>query len=133
MASNADSRCVEASCEQCIAPAKRPFHRRVAHLQLCRRCVERLAVRRSALAPLRPATSERWSLVLAYSGLLARTLLYGLLFWWASRSDAGAAALQGAVAADVLTFLILGAFRIPFEGLTLTVDNVFEFALIVFS
>jgi len=127
----ADSTFVEASCERCLPAAKRPFHRRVAHFELCRRCVEKLAARREALAPIRPITVERWSLVLAYGGLFVRTAFYALLFWWASRSEIGASALQGSVAADVLTFLILGAFRSAFDGLTITVDSAFEFALVI--
>lgn len=129
---NADSSFVEASCEQCLPAAKRPFHQRVAHLNLCRRCVQRLAARRKTPASIQPARAELWSLGLAYGALVARTIFYALLFWWASRSAVGDAALQGAVAADILTFLILGAFRIPFEGLTVTVDSAFEFVLIVF-
>ena len=127
----ADSTFVEASCEQCLPAAKRPFHRRVASLEVCRRCVERLAARRMRDRSVRPLDTERWSLILAYGGLIARTACYGLLFWWASKSAVGDAALQGAVAADILTFFILGAFRIPFDGIAVTVDNAFEFVLIV--
>lgn len=122
---------MEASCDECMPRTKRPFHRRVANLRFCRQCVQKLVDRQRTEQLATPA-SERWALVLAYAGLAFRTLVYGLLFWWASRSETGAAALQGAVAADVITFLILGAFRIPFHGLELTVDTVFEFALIVF-
>ena len=128
---NADSTFVEASCERCLPAEKRPFHRRVAHLGLCRRCIEKLGARRQALAPTRPLNAERWSLALAYSGLIVRTGVYVLLFWWASRGEAGAAALQGAVAADILTFLILGAIRMAFDGVSVTVDAAFEFMLIV--
>jgi len=78
------------------------------------------------------ATVERWSLILAYSRLIARTVFYALLFWWASRSETGAAALQGVVSADVITFLALGALRIPFQGLQLTIDGIFQFLLVVF-
>lgn len=74
---------------------------------------------------------ERWELGLAYGGLLARTVGYGLLFWWASRTSTGAAALQGAVAADVLTFLLLGALRVALDGFEVTVDGVFQFVLVL--
>jgi len=137
MSQFADTNPVERSCEQCAPPkpgsrARRPIHHRVARLGLCRRCVERVAARRMTLSDVKPATTERWSLILAYSGLLVRALFYSLMFWWASRSDTGASALQGAVAADIITFLALGAFRIPFEGFQLTVDGIFEFVLVVF-
>ena len=93
--------------------------------------MEKLAARRAALPPSQSVTAERWGLVLAYGGLFARTILYALLFWWASRSEVGAAALQGSVAADIITFLILGAFRSAFDGFTITVDSAFEFALVI--
>jgi hypothetical protein len=110
----------------------------VAHVPLCRACLQRVLTR-GATDPLAPSILEarrirydRWSLVLAYGGLLIRTAFYALLFVWAGRSTTGAAILEGVVAADVLSWLILGAFRIPFEGFEVTVDGVFQFLLIVF-
>ncbi len=138
MTGNADSSFVEAPPETRVPRSKRRFHQRIAHRPLCRRAVEGLADRR-ADAPLPPSirearapTWDRWSLLLAYGGLIARTFFYLLLFAWASHYTIGAAALQGAVAADVITWFVLGAFRIPFEGLEVTVDGIFELALIVF-
>jgi hypothetical protein len=74
---------------------------------------------------------ERWEMRLAYAGLFAKTLLYTLLFVWAARTEIGAAALQGVVAADVLTFVLLGALRIPFDGFEFTVDGAFEMVLVL--
>ena len=138
MTEKADSNNVEDPAETRVPRSKRKFHQRISHRPLCRRAVEGLAERR-ADAPLTPSirdarapTWDRWSLLLAYGGLIARTFFYLLLFVWATHYTVGAAALQGAVAADVITWFVLGAFRIPFEGLELTVDGVFELALIVF-
>ena len=137
MAREADTNSMEAVRQTRAPRSKRRFHQRIAHRPLCRRAVEGLAQRR-APEPLTPGLRaarapawERWSLVLAYGGLVARTLFYLLLFVWAAHSNFGAAALQGVVAADVITWTLLGAARIPFDGLELTVDGVFEFALIV--
>ncbi|MHC4450572.1 MAG: hypothetical protein ACYS0E_10645 [Planctomycetota bacterium] len=99
------------------------FHRRVAHRPLCRAYAARLIADE--------AKRERWELGLAYGGLLAKTLFYTLLFVWAARTPLGAGALQGVVAADVLTFLILGAFRIPFDGFEVTMDGAFEVGLVL--
>jgi len=122
---------VDATDEQHSPRVKRRFHRRVAHLPLCQHCVERIAARRRPPGELQPSAAERWSLVLAYGGLLLHALFYALMFWWASRSDTGSAALQGVVAADVLSFLGLGAFKIVFDGLEITVDGMFQFVLVV--
>lgn len=119
-APNADSKGVEAVCETC--PPQR-FHRRVAHRPICRACAARLISDETK--------RERWELGLAYGGVLAKTLFYTLLFVWAARTPLGAGALQGIVAADVLTFVILGAFRIPFDGFEFTVDGAFEAALVL--
>ena len=99
------------------------FRGRVAHRPLYRACVTRVVADERR--------RERWELALAYGGLLAKTVFYSLLFWWASRTPVGAAALQGAVAADVLTFLLLGAFRVAFDGFEVTVDGVFELVLVL--
>jgi hypothetical protein len=117
---NADTKGVETDRD---ARTRERFRRRVAHRPLCRACVPRIVVDEQR--------RERWELGLAYGGLLAKTVFYALLFWWAARTPAGAAALQGAVAADVLTFLLLGAFRVAFDGFEVTVDGVFEVVLVL--
>ena len=114
---NADSNGVEAASE------RERFRGRVPHRPVCRACVARF-VRDEA-------RRERWEVALAYGGLAAKALVYLVLFIWASRTQVGAAALQGAVVADVLTFLLLGLLKLPTDGFEVTVDGAFEVALVL--
>jgi len=99
------------------------FRRRVPHRPVCRATVARFVQD--------AAKRERWALGLAYGGLAAKTLVYLVLFIWASRTQVGAAALQGAVVADVPTFLLLGLLKLPTDGFEFTVDGAFEVALVL--
>ena len=112
------------ACEQCAPPStKERIYHRVAHRPFCRACAGRLVAEGRG--------RDRWALGLAYAGLLAKTLVYVLLFFWATRSHFGAAALHGAVVADVLTFLLLTLFNLPFKGFQITIDGAFEIALVL--
>ena len=112
------------ACEESVPQQRRErLYHRVAHRPFCRACAGRL------IADSRK--QERWALGLAYAGLAAKTLVYVLLFVWAGRSEVGAAALHGAVIADVLTFLLLTLFDLPFKGYRFTVDGAFELALVL--
>lgn len=101
------------------------FHQRLAHRPVYRACVNKVTQDR-----LPEPRALQWELLTAYGALLARIVFYGVLFFWAARSTMGAAVLQGVVAADVLTFLLIGGLRAAVDGVEWTVDGVFEVFLV---
>ncbi|MFQ5845546.1 MAG: hypothetical protein ACE5JG_11230 [Planctomycetota bacterium] len=84
------------------------------------------------MAPL-SRRSDRFRQGFLYAGLGAKACFYLLLFWWASRSDRGAAALEGVVWADVITWGVFGVLELPFQPLRVGLGFGFEvFVLVLF-
>lgn len=74
---------------------------------------------------------ERLTARLAHAGLIAKALFFGGLFWWAATSELGAGALQGAVAADFFTWIVLSLLDWPFRGYQVRVGTAFEVVLLL--
>jgi hypothetical protein len=64
-------------------------------------------------------------------GLAAKVALFVPFFLWARSSELGAAALRGAVAADVFTWLVLSALEWPMRRFRVTAGAVFEVVLVL--
>jgi len=73
-----------------------------------------------------PAASRR-----GRTGLVLRALAWGALFFWAMRGPTGAAVLEGAVLAEVLTWIVFRFLRWQFLGLRLDAETAVEFAVVV--
>lgn len=71
------------------------------------------------------------TLLLTFAALAGKTLLYVPLFVWARHGDIGAAALRGAVAADVFTWIFFSVLEWPFRRVQVTAGGVFELVLVV--
>jgi hypothetical protein len=113
----------------------------VGNRLVCPTCFRRLTE-----APVsRPAAGEsalagggdlrdlfRRTVLVTFAAIAGKTLLYVPLFLWARTGDVGAAALRGAVAADVFTWILFSVLEWPFRrGFQLTAGAVFEFVLVV--
>jgi hypothetical protein len=67
------------------------------------------------------------TLLVTFAALAGKTLLYVPLFLWAQHGDVGAAALRGAVAADVFTWIFFSVLEWPFDSffeITGSIDSV---------
>jgi len=64
-------------------------------------------------------------------GLAIKTALFVPFFVWARHSDTGAAALRGAVAADVFSWIVFSFLEWPFRRFRVTVGAAFEMLLVV--
>jgi hypothetical protein len=73
----------------------------------------------------------RRTVLVTFAALAGKTLLYVPLFLWAQHGDVGAAALRGAVAADVFTWIIFSLLEWPFRRVQVTAGAVFELSLIM--
>jgi hypothetical protein len=71
------------------------------------------------------------TVLVTFAALAGKTLLYVPLFLWAQHGDVGAAALRGAVAADVFTWIFFSLLEWPFRRVQVTAGGVFELALVV--
>ncbi|MHC4816805.1 MAG: hypothetical protein ACYTF8_01920 [Planctomycetota bacterium] len=71
------------------------------------------------------------TVLLTFASIAAKTLLYVPLFLWAQHGDIGAAALRGAVAADVFTWIAFSVLEWPFRRFQVTAGGVFELVLVV--
>ena len=74
---------------------------------------------------------NRLTRTLAFTGVLAKSALFFLLFLWARNSEVGSAALRGAVWADVFTWLVFSFVEYQFRRFQVTLGVVFEIVLIV--
>lgn len=127
-----------AACGACRSPRPKLGLHRIGHRLLCRSCF--IALRKAPeegapVAPLLPTevrSLERLTAGLAYAGLIAKAGVFVLFFLWAARSPTGAAALQGAVIADVFTWVLFSLLEWHFRGFQIRVGAVFEAALLLF-
>ena len=69
--------------------------------------------------------------VMATGGLVFKALVFVMLLWWAANSPTGAAALQGALGADIVTWLLFSVVRWQTRGLRVTLGAIFEVVLIL--
>ena len=67
---------------------------------------------------------------LTLAGLAFKTALFVPVFLWARHSATGAAALRGAVAADVFTWIAFSMLEWPFRRLRVTAGAAFEILLV---
>ena len=84
-------------------------------------------------APIYPHARavERFELMLAWTGLAIKTLVFVGLFVWAGRSTTGAAALQGVVAAEVFTWFFFRILEWRFRGVQAQVGLIYQVMLMV--
>jgi len=104
---------------------------------LCPRCFKAIQSSPNGAADSGPGHDEgefqqylRSTVVRACAGIAGRTVIFVALFIWAASSALGAAALKGAVAADILAWISLSFLAWPFERVRLTAGVVFEGVLI---
>ena len=74
---------------------------------------------------------NRLTRTLAFTGILAKSAFFFLLFLWARDSEIGSAALRGAVWAAVFTWIVFSFVEYQFRRFQVTLGVVFEIALII--
>ncbi|MHC4163049.1 MAG: hypothetical protein ACYSUM_13045 [Planctomycetota bacterium] len=125
-------------CGYCREPLARMRLCRVGNRLVCPTCFRRL--KEAPVSP--PATGSalaggdlhdlfRRTVLVTFAALAGKTLLYVPLFLWARHGDVGAAALRGAVAADVFTWILFSVLEWPFRRVQVTAGAVFELVLVV--
>ena len=126
------------TCGACRNPFPGPELHRVGHRLLCPICLTALdQIEEGEPGPgtlevaRRMAGLHRLADGLATGGLVFKALVFALLLWWAATSPIGAAALQGALGADILTWLLFSITRWHARGLRVTPGAVFEVVLII--
>ncbi|MGQ0613580.1 MAG: hypothetical protein ACT4PV_07590 [Planctomycetaceae bacterium] len=98
-------------CSGCGLTKPRITLHRLGHRLFCRPCLIGKPQQPShGGTPPRPPEPQEWaafrrfSALFTWAGLAAKAGFYVLLFFWAARSATGNAALNGIVAADLVTF-----------------------------
>ncbi len=105
----------------------------MGHRLFCRPCLIGKPQEPSRRAtPPRPPQPEEWaafrqsSSLLTWAGLAAKAGFYVLLFFWAARSATGNAALNGIVAADLVTFAGMALLEWNLRGFRVSASAVLQ-------
>ena len=77
------------------------------------------------------ASLRRLDRGLSIAGIVAKLVLFLLLFLWATKSPIGDAALKGVVIADLFTYLLFSVLDWHFRGLSITAGAIFQLLLIL--
>lgn len=75
--------------------------------------------------------ADRIHMGFIYAGLVLKALFYVGMFWWAGASESGAAALQGVVYADILTWIVFVLLEAPFQMHRILTGSGFELLLVL--
>jgi hypothetical protein len=74
---------------------------------------------------------NRFAAFSAALGLIFRGLVFLGFFLWAQAGTTGAGILRGAVAGDVIAWMVLSAVDWPFRRVRITINGLFELALVL--
>ena len=66
-----------------------------------------------------------------WSGVFAKSLLLAPFFLWARDSETGAAALQGVIGGDMVTWMLLSLLEWPQRGFQVRLGAIFQIVLLV--
>ncbi len=75
--------------------------------------------------------SDRIHMGFVYAGLVLKATFYVLMFVWARNSESGAAALQGVIYADILTWIAFVLLEAPFQMHRILTGSGFELLLVL--
>ena len=137
-AEKADGYGVKIPCGYCREPFARLRLQRIGNRLCCSRCFQALrnapvldteAERRIPPQDLRGYL--RQTALLTFGALAGKAVLFLPLFLWAQNSDVGAAALRGAVGADVFTWIAFSVIAWPFGRFRVGAGAIFELLLVL--
>ena len=75
--------------------------------------------------------ADRIHMGFVYAGLVLKATFYVLMFVWARNSESGAAALQGVVYADILTWIVFVLLEAPFQMHRILTGSGLELLLVI--
>ncbi len=75
--------------------------------------------------------ADRIHMGFVYAGLLLKATFYLLMFLWARNSESGAAALQGVVYAELVTWIVFVLLEAPFQMHRILTGSGLELLLVI--